>query len=1159
MKSFFSIVLSILFHYVSTLDSINHNIRAKRLRNKKLSFAHIVLAIAIIFAGCGGGGRTSDRGGNATTPGSIIPTPPTSPSTASDCSNSKIRVSWFSPYHGSHATLDIQYAGQTQRRQIQVIGLPSGLNDVVAYPFDGIVPTANGTTFFATDISPYTGYNLSSVKLDEWTDLEGVTYYRAWIYFSPWTESLPLPSRLNLFSKITWAGGSYKACLSSERLGLGHIPCYGPDYLSLDCHPVCGDGITSVGEECDDGNEITEKCDYGETSCAVCNELCFYSEGATSYCGNNRVDADNGEICDVGLNNGLICEPSYGGSCEYCSPMCSVMTNPGPNCGDGSVQIYEGEECDEGAANNVACLPDYGSECTYCDWTCHFETVAAPRCGDGNIDLESGETCDDGNAVTEVCAYGQTSCQVCDSSCHLVAGATSYCGNGATDSTNEEECDDGNTVTETCAYGQTSCTICDATCLSVAGATSYCGDGTMQADNGETCDDGNTVTESCAYGEEECVVCNDSCQLDYSQALYCGDDITQTQWEECDAGSLNGIDCNPAYGDSCSYCSRNCEIISNPGPYCGDGVTQSKWEECDDGLLNGDVCSNPPCAYCDWNCRIQRNLTGLCGNGVLDLLEDCDDGNTISGDGCDSKCRIESKYLVGAFTVDTCDITMEMWDYGAEDEDKYILYHNGVKHTQGDYAILYNRSNPLSFNEQINLTQCHNVFTAECVSQGRSGPNTARVAIHESSQGEKDWTMHCIPVSPVDGWYWNLNDGICTAGQTVKITVDVVNNPCCQTPWPVCGDAILDITEECDDGNTMTGDGCTSTCRNEPSNQPPTASVSADVTTGDAPLAVNFTGGCTDIDGTCVSYLWDFGDGSPTSSLQNPTHEFSVDGVYIVTLTVTDNDGATAQETIEITILPSGIINNEWITIPAGDFVMGCADADGSCNANESPKHTVTLSEYKMHKYEVTNAQYKTCVTAAACTAPSNVNSQTRSPYYGNATYDNYPVIYVTYTNAKAYCSWVGGRLPTEAEWEKAARGPYPREPIYPWGDDAANCTLANYSGCTGDTDEVGSHPTGESYYGLMDLAGNVLHWVNDRHLDTYYQACDNTNCTDPSCDVSGAGGKCVDPQGPGTGTLRVMRGGSWNNGAAIMRASYRFGGDTSFSYYSVGFRCAKD
>lgn len=241
---------------------------------------------------------------------------------------------------------------------------------------------------------------------------------------------------------------------------------------------------------------------------------------------------------------------------------------------------------------------------------------------------------------------------------------------------------------------------------------------------------------------------------------------------------------------------------------------------------------------------------------------------------------------------------------------------------------------------------------------------------------------------------------------------------------------------------------------------------------------------------------------------------------------------------------------NSWITIPAGDFVMGCAAADGMCeiDGREQPKHTVTLSEYNIQKYEVTNAQYAACVAASVCTAPSSVNSATHSPYYGNATYDNYPVTNVDWTQANTYCGWIGGRLPTEAEWEKAARGSSPREPIFPWGDGSPTCALANlYDGsvyCVGDTTTVGAYPLGVSYYGARDIAGNLWEWVNDWFDISYYSVSPTTN-----------------PQGPGSSPdgKRVVKGGSFSNPASFRRISTRFGDTpaTPMLGNTLGFRCA--
>ncbi len=224
------------------------------------------------------------------------------------------------------------------------------------------------------------------------------------------------------------------------------------------------------------------------------------------------------------------------------------------------------------------------------------------------------------------------------------------------------------------------------------------------------------------------------------------------------------------------------------------------------------------------------------------------------------------------------------------------------------------------------------------------------------------------------------------------------------------------------------------------------------------------------------------------------------------------------------------------VYVPAGDFLMGSPDGEG--DPDEHPQHTVYLNAYWIDQTEVTNAMYEKCVTAGACTAPSDNSSFRRDSYYGNTEYDNYPVIYVSWYQANTYCQWAGRELPTEAQWEKAARGTDGR--TYPWGNQAPDSTLANYNGNVEDTTEVGSYPAGASPYGALDMAGNVWEWVADWYGENYY-ASSPTN----------------DPAGPASGDYRTVREGSWNYNEANIRSADRNRLSASYSSHYNGLRCS--
>ena len=243
------------------------------------------------------------------------------------------------------------------------------------------------------------------------------------------------------------------------------------------------------------------------------------------------------------------------------------------------------------------------------------------------------------------------------------------------------------------------------------------------------------------------------------------------------------------------------------------------------------------------------------------------------------------------------------------------------------------------------------------------------------------------------------------------------------------------------------------------------------------------------------------------------------------------------------------------VYVPAGEFQMGSTDdqiskliqgciKNGSKQANcenwfkdEKPMHMVWLDNYWIDMTEVTNGLYEKCVEAGNCRPPHDTSSNKQSSYFGNAQFDHFPVINVDWSQANTYCQWAGRRLPSEAEWEKAARGTDGR--TYPWGE-GIDKSKANYADNRNDTTQVGSYPNGVSIYGAMDMMGNVNEWVTDWYDEKYYQS--QTTWRSPT--------------GPSSGANRVLRGGAWNDVSLIFSA-YRAKLDPSFSANELGFRCA--
>jgi formylglycine-generating enzyme required for sulfatase activity len=269
-------------------------------------------------------------------------------------------------------------------------------------------------------------------------------------------------------------------------------------------------------------------------------------------------------------------------------------------------------------------------------------------------------------------------------------------------------------------------------------------------------------------------------------------------------------------------------------------------------------------------------------------------------------------------------------------------------------------------------------------------------------------------------------------------------------------------------------------------------------------------------------------------------------------------------------------------------FTMGSDPWEG--DDDEEPEHQAYVSAFCIDLYEVTNAQYADALSWAAAHGyafwsgsnvmqsrshwtlfleVSNVDCRVcraGSVFAAEPGYEDHPVVEVSWYGAAAYCNWIslidgltpcydtdtwkcdfsvnGYRLPTEAEWERAARGTRD-ERTYPWGFDAPDCERANCwqdrsGGCVGGTAPVGSCPSGCSPYGLYDMAGNVWEWCNDWYDESYYR-------TSPE----------RDPRGPSRGTYRVLRGGSWYFHQSFIRCANRYANPPALTSYVIGFRCA--
>ena len=221
--------------------------------------------------------------------------------------------------------------------------------------------------------------------------------------------------------------------------------------------------------------------------------------------------------------------------------------------------------------------------------------------------------------------------------------------------------------------------------------------------------------------------------------------------------------------------------------------------------------------------------------------------------------------------------------------------------------------------------------------------------------------------------------------------------------------------------------------------------------------------------------------------------------------------------------------------VPAGEFTMGSENGED----NEKPVHVASLDAFWIDQTEVTNGMYALCVNNRKCDVPSSKESLTRPNYYGEAKYNNYPVIFVDWNRAKTYCEWLVADCQRKLNGKK--RLVVQKRLFIPWGNAMPDKNLLNYNNVIGDTTEVGMYLNGASPYGALDMAGSVWEWVTDWFASGYYKNSPASN-----------------PLGPESGSTHVLRGGSWNLNDDLVRSTYR-GTHPSEPNLGIGFRCAMD
>jgi formylglycine-generating enzyme required for sulfatase activity len=400
----------------------------------------------------------------------------------------------------------------------------------------------------------------------------------------------------------------------------------------------------------------------------------------------------------------------------------------------------------------------------------------------------------------------------------------------------------------------------------------------------------------------------------------------------------------------------------------------------------------------------------------------------------------------------------------------------------------------------------------------RSGPGTAFDVV---AQAAPDQLIQIAAISEDGQWYLLVSGEWIARFLVAEQPADV----------PVVNDQILQVIQAVTSARTPTAIA-TPEALATPGHFVSTVTVDANLRAGPGTefdlLAGTVTGQEINIVGRSSDGDWfrlDNGGWVSGSLVANPP---ALDTVPIV-----NANGTPVEVVTEPTVIPKAgatQINPKdgavLVYVIAGWFTMG-SDMDQNAWDNEKPQSHLRLDAFWIMRTEVTNAQYAKCVQAGVCTEPGNTR-------WNDAAYAEHPVTDVSWYQASEYAQWVGGRLPTEAEWEKACRGPDKR--TYTWGDAPPTKVHANFGMLVGDTTPVGSYPKRASPYGVLDMAGNVWEWTSSQFVGYPYDPNDGR-------------------EDPPQSTQKVLRGGSYGDHVRYMRCAARQGFDSRDAVRSVGFR----